>query len=231
MWMPALITRAPLALAQSADGGEDDRAVELLRRRFVGGAGPLGAELAGEGLGLLVALAGEGEDAPAFVDRELAEDVGRCAEAVEADPLRLPDQPQRPVADQPGAEQRRRLQVRVALGQREAEALVGDRQLGVTAVAVIAGELGLVAEVLAAGAAVAALAVGPAEPGDTDPGAGLESARALPRAGHGADDLVARHQRQLRLAQLAVEDVEVGAADATGADPDQDLAGAGLRVR
>ena len=54
MWMPALTTAPPLALARSAAGisapdrGEDDRAVELLRRRLVRGARPLGAELAGE---------------------------------------------------------------------------------------------------------------------------------------------------------------------------------------
>ena len=183
MWMPALITRAPLALARSAagisapSGGEDDRAVELLRRRLLRGARPLGAEPAGEGLRLLVALAGEGEDAAALVDGDLAEDVGGGAEAVEADPLGLADQAQRPVADQPGAEQRRRLRVRIAVGDRQAEALVGDGQLGVAAVDVVAGEAGVVAEVLAAAAAVAALAVGPAEPGDADP---LRRSRSAP---------------------------------------------------
>ena len=115
--MPALTIRAPLALTRSAAGhqrpdrGEDDRAVELLRRRLARGAGPLGAEAAGELLALLVALAGEDEDAPPLVDGDLAEDVGRGAEAVEADPLGVADQAQRPVADQPGAEQRRRLLV------------------------------------------------------------------------------------------------------------------------
>ena len=70
---------------------------------------------------LLVARAGEREDAAALVDGDLAEDVGGGAEAVEADPLGIADQAQRPVADQPGAEQRRRLHVRVALGDREAK--------------------------------------------------------------------------------------------------------------
>ena len=57
--------------------------------------------------------------------------------------------PQRPVADQPGTEQRRELAVGGAVGQREAEALVGDRQLGVAAVEVVAGEARPLAEVLA----------------------------------------------------------------------------------
>ena len=64
MWMPALITVPPLARGpqrrrhQRADRGEDDRAVELLRRQLLRGAGPLGAELAGELLRLLVARRG-----------------------------------------------------------------------------------------------------------------------------------------------------------------------------
>ena len=155
MWMPALTTRAPLALARSAAGISAPTGAKTIAPSSSSGGGslrgarPLGAELAGERLGLLVALAGEGEDAPPLVDRDLAEDVGGGAEAVEADPLGVADQAQRPVADQPGAEQRRRLLVRVARGDREAEALVGDRQLGVAAVDVVAGEAGAVAEVLA----------------------------------------------------------------------------------
>jgi hypothetical protein len=40
----------------------------------------------------------------------------------------------------------------------------------------------------------------------------------------GPDDLMARDDRQLRRREFAVDDVEVGAADAAGADADQDLA-------
>ena len=94
---------------QGSDRGEDDRAIELLRRRLRRGAGPLGAEAPRELLALVVALAGEGEDPPALVGRDLAEDVRGGAEAVEADPLGVADQAQRAVADQARAEQRRRL--------------------------------------------------------------------------------------------------------------------------
>jgi hypothetical protein len=111
--------------------GEDDRAVELLGRSLLRGPRPLGAEGARELLTRRVARTGEGEDAAAFVDRDLAEDVGGGAEAVEADPLGLADEAQSAVADQPGAEQRRRLIVGIALGDREAEPLVGDGQLRV----------------------------------------------------------------------------------------------------
>ena len=66
------------------------------------------------------------------------------------------------VAYEAGAEERRRLGVRVALRDREAEALVGDGELGVAAVDVVAGEARVVAQVLAAGAAVAAAPARPA---------------------------------------------------------------------
>src|SRR6185436_5031638 len=96
---------------------------------------------------------------------------------------------------------------------------------GVAAVEVIAGEACPVAEVLAPASAVAALAAGPAEPGDADPLAGLEALGPLPSPDHGADDLVPLHERQLRAVEVAVDDVQVGAADATGRDGDQNLAG------
>ena len=167
---------------QGADRGEDDRAVELLRRRLLGRARPVRAELAGELLRLLVAGAGEGEDPPSLVNRNLAEDVGGGAEPVEADALGVADQAQRPVADQAGAEQRRRLLVGLAVGDREAVALVGDGELRVAAVDVVAGEAGPVAEVLATAAAVAALAAGPAEPGDPDPVAAAKRSAPSPVA-------------------------------------------------
>src|SRR6185295_8830100 len=131
---------------QRSNRSEDDRAIELLWRRLRRRPSPLGAELTRERLPLLVPLASEGEDAPALVDGDLAEDVSRGAEAVEADPLGVAGQAQRPIADQPGTEQRRRLLVGIPLWDREAEALVGDRQLGISAIEVVAGEAGAVAE-------------------------------------------------------------------------------------
>ena len=89
---------------------------------------------------------------------------------------------------------------------------------------------GALAEVLAARAAVAALAAGPAQPRDPDPVAGREALRPLPRLDHLADDLVAEDQRQLRLGELAVDDVQVGAADAAGDHPDESLPGPGLGI-
>ena len=98
--------------------------------------------------------------------------------------------------------------------------LVGDSPFGVAAVDVVAGEAGLVAEVLATRRAVTARAARPAEPGDAEASAVLRD----------PDDLVARDERQLRARELAVDDVEIGPADTTGLHLQQHLTGAGDRA-
>ena len=150
-----------------AGGGEDDRGVELLRR--LPRARPLGAERACERLRRLVPRTGHREHPAPFGPRDLGDDVRGRAEAVQPEPRRLAGQAERPVADQPGAEERGDVEVAERLGQREAEPLVGDRPLGVAAVEVVPGEAGPRAEVLASAQAVAALAARPAEPRHPEP--------------------------------------------------------------
>ena len=136
---------------------------------------------------------------------------------------------ERAIADQSRAQQRRSLDVAERAVDGKAEPRVGDGVLGVATVDVIAGESRAVAQILAPGRAVPARAARPAEPGDADafpdadrlhPGSGLD---------HLTDDLVARDQRQLRMGQLAVDHVQVGAAQAARADLDQHLSTRGLR--
>ena len=136
--------------------------------------------------------------------RDLRDDVHGGAEAVETEPLAVARQAQRPISNQPRAEERSRVKVGVAIGQGKAKALVGNRILGVAAVEVVAGELRAVAKILLAGPAIATLSVGPAEPGDPDSPV-LTDDR--------ADDLMTENERQLRLRQLPVDDVQIGAAD------------------
>ena len=142
MWMPAHTTtpaaphRAQRRGHELADGGEDDRRVELLGRGPQRVARPLAAELQREGLRGVVVGAREGEDAPALVQRDLADDVRAGAEAVEPEALRVAGHAQRAVADEPRAQQRRGLEVAEALGQREGVARVGHGARRVAAVAV-----------------------------------------------------------------------------------------------
>ena len=198
-----------------AGRSEDDRGVEFLGRSAARLARPRGAEFAREILRPFIARARESEHAATLVAGDLADDVRRGAEAIEPEPLRIGGHPQRAIADQPGAQQRCRLQVGIPIGDREAIAAVGDDELGEAPVTVGAGEASLVAEVLSAGAAIAARAAGPSEPRDADP---------LAAALHRSDDLVAWHDWQLAGSDLPIEDVEVRTADAAGVHPDQQLA-------
>ena len=152
------------------------------------------------------------------------------AEAVEADSLSASSHRVRPVADQPRAEKRRRLEVRVARRHGEAVALVCDRLLREPAVDVVPGEACVVAEVLAPAEAIAAAAARPGEPGDADTLPDCESGHAFADGVHRADDLMPEDERQLRPRQLAVDDVKIGTADAAGQDVEPNGARAGLRT-
>ena len=99
----------------------------------------------------------------------------------------------------------------------------GEGELGVAAVDGVAGEDGVVAEVFHAVGAEAAGAVGAAHPGDADAGADGE-------VGGGAvddfaDDLVAGDDGGCERWEIALDDVEVGAADSAGEDAEQDVVG------
>src|SRR5690606_3986644 len=65
------------------------------------------------------------------------------------------------------------------------------------------------------------------EPRHADAVARTEAGRARAHRFDSADDLVAGHERQHGLGQLAVDDVEIGATDGAGRDPEQQLAVAG----
>ena len=231
--MPPQTTRPALADGgecrgdEAADRGEDQGGVELGGRGRVGVAGPGRTHRAGEVLGGRVAGAGEGEELAALVPGDLGHDVGGGAEAPDAEAAGVAGHAQGAQADQAGAQQRGGLGVVVAVGQGEAVGGVGDGELGVAAVQRVAGEARRVAQVLAAGAAVGAGAAGVAEPGDADAPADGERGGAGAAGQHLAHDLVAGDQGQLGMRQLAVDDVQVGAADRAGLDPHQDLARAG----
>ena len=116
--------------------------------------------------------AGEREDLAPLKARDLDEDVRRGAESVEPQPLRLSRQRERAPADQPRAEERRGLQVGVALWDREAVPRIRDAELREPAVALVTRIARVVAEILTSRRAVAACAAASAEPRDTHAVAG-----------------------------------------------------------
>ena len=114
--------------------------------------------------------------------------------------------------------------------QREGVARVGQGKLCVSACALVAGESCLVAEVFLAGAAVGALAAGPAQPGHTHPLSYRDVLHPGPGGNDLANDLVPRDDRVSKRWQVAIHDVQVGAAHPTGVHPEQNLPQAGTRV-
>jgi hypothetical protein len=211
-----------------AGRSEEDRCVELLGRPLVRVACRRGAERASECLRLAVARPRQCVDRAPLVHGDLTDDVRCRSEPVEPDPLRVAGAAKGAVADQAGAEERGGLHVGRGGWQREAVALVGEAQLRVPTVQLVAGEARRVAEVLVPGQAEAAGAARPAEPRHADAVARREASRARDDLG---DDLVPEDERELGLRELPVRDVQVGPADAAGKDAKQGLPLGRHRVR
>ena len=146
-----------------------------------------------------------------------------------------PDQPQAAVADDAGAEQRSCSHRRHAGRETVDEPGRRDRVLGEAAVHVPAGEERVLAEVLLPAPAEAAGLVGLVQPRHADAvadgerrrargAARRDEVRARPERHDLADDLMTGDDGRAVRRQLALEDVQVGAADAAGQHPQEDLA-------
>ena len=208
--------------ASSGSGGGSSRVAGRRARRARGpAAAPSGDRVSTCTVGAL----GEGD---------LGGEVGGGAEAVDAETAagRQLGPAQRPVADDPRAQQRRRLLVAEPVGQPVGEALVDDGVLGVAAVGVPAGEPRGDAQVLVAAPAEAAASARVPQPGDADPLADLEA------VAPGAE--LRRRRRRPRgpgttagraACQIALGEVEVGAAHPARRHPHADLARPGHRTR
>ncbi len=98
------------------------------------------------------------------------------------------------------------------------------------AVASVAGEEREVAEVLAPFQAERTPPAGARQPADAYARPNRQRGALPDRLDH-ADDLMPGNDRKRDLRQLAVDDVQIGAADAAGLDPQPRLAGPGRRLR
>jgi hypothetical protein len=137
---------------------------------------------------------------------------------------------QRAVADDAGAEERRGRLVGENRGDGVRKVLAHQGLLRITAVLVPAGVTRGAAQVLVAAPAVGAGAAGEAQPGDPHALADREPRAARAERLDGAHHLVAGHERQPARRQVALDDVQIGAAHAAGRDPHAHLAGAGPRL-
>src|SRR5262245_1934313 len=108
-------------------------------------------------------------------------------------------------------------------GKREAEARVRDDIFRITAVDVIARVPRAWAQILAFAPAEFAGAARPREPWNSHAVAATERVDVTANLSHRADDFVAWGFRDARLGQLAVDDVQMSLAHATGVHAHQDL--------
>ncbi len=209
---------------QIADRGEEDRGVQRLRRCLIGTGRRRRAEREREPAGRL----GPGHDVHprSLRQRHLRGQVGRRAETVDPQPAagRQLRPAQRSEADNARAQQRRQLPVGVAGRQLVGVVGADDGVLGVAAVGVPAGVAGRRAQVLRAAPAVAASAVGLPQPGDAEAVTDGGPVDVVTERVDVADDLVPGDGAGPAWRQVAFGEMQVGAADTAGRDPQPNLA-------
>src|ERR1035437_827682 len=212
---------------QFAGRGEDDRGVEWRGSRAGAVPRPRRPQAAGNLLAGEIPGPREGVHGGITVAGHPPDQVRGAAEAVQPQPRSMARHPERSEADETGAEQRRRLDVRGPAGQAEAEAGVGQGELGETTVDITAREAGRGAEVLATGGTHLAASAGRAQPRQAHPLSYLQDGL---RAGrhHPAHHLMPEHDGEETAVQLAVHDVEICAADGAGRHPQPHLVSRGL---
>jgi len=167
------------------------------------------------------------------VARQLDGDVAGGPEAVEADARRSlgSGKLERAVADDTGAQQWGGALRAGSGGQTVCEGGPRDDLLGVATVHIPAGEQGAGAEIPLPPQAVVADATGPVEPGEAHRLPHLEAYLLAPELRYRADNLVPRHKREPVRRQVALDDVQVRAADGAGVHFDHQFIGSRLRVR
>jgi hypothetical protein len=170
-------------------------------------------------------LAGEDMDLDAHRDRQLCRQVRAGAESVEPEtpPTGHMGAEEGPVADDAGAQQRGCLGVAQAVGEPVAERLGHGGVLGEASVGVPARVLRGRAQVLAAAATPPTGATGTPQPGDADPVTQGEPLRACTPCHHVADHLVSGDPAGGPGRQVAVREVQVGAAHTARTHRDDDL--------
>src|ERR1700693_5272247 len=120
-----------------------------MRWKLIGPTGPDRAHRTRELLIAFFTRSGEGIDLPTLMHRDLRNNVGRAAEALDPEMCGVVDRTgheQRPVTDQARTEKGSRLHVAVRLGQRKTKRRFGQSVFSVAAVNRIPSEPGLVTE-------------------------------------------------------------------------------------
>src|SRR5260370_11187557 len=161
----------------------------------------------------------------------LEREMGRAAEAIEADGRAAPalGALDRAKTNYPGAKQRRRIRVANQTRKRIGKVLAQGGELRITAVMVPSGEARIGAEILAFAPAIRTYSAGLTQPCDPDAYAGFESSAARAHSlYHSYNFMAGDDTRTLRL-KVALRDMQIGPAYATTFDTDEDFARTRLR--
>jgi hypothetical protein len=212
---------------KSANRSKENRRIERSRRQFGRTARPYRTKRFRKLLPSRITRPSEGIYLAPPRSSNLDDYMRGRAESVDSQPAGVSRFRKGAISDQTSAEERRGLRIGVGCGDRETEALVSDRELGVAPIDRVTGKTRLIAEIFAAIAAIQALATGPGKPGDANPTACLESLHPTSQRHHLAHDLVAGNEGQFRFRQLSVHHVEIRATNSARPDTNQNLARAG----
>src|SRR5688572_19320973 len=203
---------------QRTDRRKDNRRMQRVWWPLRSVSGPDCAEFRREVLRVGVPRPGECVDCATLVLGDLDQDMRRSAEAVDAKARCSARFAKAAVTNQPGTEQGRRLDVREGARNRETKARIRHRIFGVAAIEGVAGELRLVAQILAAGNAKLAGAAGPTQPGDAGAIADLEPFHSFSHLLDDTDDFVPWNDGKFRIGKFALYQMQIGATDSAGAD-------------
>ncbi len=176
-------------------------------------------------LGLGVARTGQSVHIPPLPTRHLCDDMSRRAKTVDAEFAAVASHHQGAPADQAGAEQRCKLRVLAVFTERKAVTRVCHQVGGKAAVPRITGEQWIIAEIFLTLPAIRAVPAGRPEPGNANARTKLRAAYAVTNRVDAADHFVPGNDRIGNVWQFSVDDVQIGAANAAGADFHADLAG------
>jgi hypothetical protein len=132
------------------------------------------------------------------------------------------------VADDPGTEERGRFFITEDRWDRIGKCCRDERILRISAIDLIAGKPGSLAQVLASARTKFADPARVLQPGDADSLAYFPLTHAHADLTHNPDGLVAGNERKRGVGQLAFDDVKIRPADSADSEASQDFSGTGL---
>ena len=220
---PALAQGLQRVGDQSADRSKDDRCVKWNIRALIGSARPNGPKFPRETLCGHITGAREGIDLTPLPHRDLDQDMGRCAKTVEPQTLRVARNPVAAISNEPGTKKRCQADRVLCVWQRKHIGGVGHAFFGKATIARVACEPRRITKVLVACAAVLAVPAGVSEPWNSNTLPQFQGGDVSTDFRNPCNNFVARYQRQGRVFQIPVDNMQIGATDAAGLDPKADL--------